>query len=48
MKNTNTNVNLVIEDKAGVQIKVNDVKSDGGGMTKIKQTGFPKFNPENY
>jgi len=48
MKNTNTNVNLVIEDKAGVQIKVSDVKSDGGGMTKIKQTGFPKFNLEDY
>jgi hypothetical protein len=48
MKNTNTNVNLVIEDKAGVQVKVSEVKSDGGGMTKIKQTGFPKFNSEDY
>jgi len=48
MKNSNTNVNLVVEDRAGVKIKVNDVKSDGGGMTKIKQTGFPKFNSEDY
>lgn len=47
-KSTNTNVNLVIEDKAGVQVKVSEVKSDGGGMTKIKQTGFPKFNLEDY
>lgn len=48
MKSTNTNVNLVVEDRAGVRVKVNEVKSDGGGMTRIKQTGLPKFNLEDY
>lgn len=48
-QDNNTNVNLVIEDKAGVKMSVRNVDSNLGGQTKITEKSTLKaFNPENY